>query len=471
MSKQTLHRWLPAILVILALPCFGAMPKVFDLEVGKPLAIQVGEGGLQTTLKLLAVREQFWPDRFIPNLPEGRTFRSAEVDLEVGQSKITLFARPFELPRLVAGLRLYVESTLMWGTSPQLDPLTNLTAAVRLSCVLEGESWGPETLRFPVRNYRLRANTYANTWAALVPYNKLYYHRGEDFGAIPDRLEVVASLGGVITHSPLPNGDGESNHLGIRTPEGFGLDYYHMNLESLISERTMGSEVAAGDLLGKTGMTWSGRKSQQADPHLHWGLHSDQGAVASYPFAIEAYLRDYPDSLVAVAGGYHYAVPGESVLLDGSRTVFRKERSLKRAWWILHDGSRVEGLQANMPATSAGCYSEELRVVADDGSEDRDYAQLRVWSSTNSASVATGWFYHFPLRGIHPGTPVLFWNRLSNTTSAVEIDFGDGTGRSPIEAEATHAYAKPGLYTTALRSRGPRGEPITVQMRVVVDTP
>jgi hypothetical protein len=35
-----------------------------------------------------------------------------------------------------------------------------------------------------------------------VPYNKLYYHRGEDYGAIPDRLDVVAPFEGTVIATP-----------------------------------------------------------------------------------------------------------------------------------------------------------------------------------------------------------------------------------------------------------------------------
>ena len=47
---------------------------------------------------------------------------------------------------------------------------------------------------------------YNNTWSGLVPFNLLYYHRGEDYGAIPDLLEVVSSIDGKIVSTPVPEG-------------------------------------------------------------------------------------------------------------------------------------------------------------------------------------------------------------------------------------------------------------------------
>ena len=449
----------------------AAMPVVFELNLDQARPIQVAgpAGPVERSVRLLAVREFYWPNYHIPDLPRRRVFRSAEVDVVVSGTPATLLARPFEPPQTINGLRLYVETTRAWATAPQLDPMPDVRGAVRLACVAAGVPWGPPDLRFPIRNYRWSANTYGNTWLALVPYNQHYYHRGEDFGAIPDRLEVLASLDGVITRSPLPVGDGDSNGLEIRCRSGLKFEYYHMNTEGLVPQLTQGAAVKAGDLLGRTGMTWAGRKSQHNDPHLHWSVSVDGKRLASYPFLVEAYLRDHADPLLAVAGGYHYAIPGETVELDASRSLARPGRRLVRYQWRLHDGREIEGTRATLTAGPPGLFSEELRVSADDGSEDRDYAQLRVWNTNSPPRFAAGWFYHWPVRGARPGTPILFWNRLSGTTGPVEIDYGDGSQPIQIGQEVSHAYEKAGLYTAALRAHGPADEPVEVRMRVVIE--
>ena len=175
----------------------------------------------------------------------------------------------------------------------------------------------------------------------------------------------------------------------------------HMNIETIVPHHTNGAAVSAGGLLGRTGMTWAGRKSQHHDPHLHWAVSVDGKPLASYPFAVEAYLRDYADPLLAVAGGYHYATPGETVELDASRSVARPGRRIVRYQRRLHDGREVAGPRATVNAGQPGLFSEELRLLADNGSEDRD-------------------------------------------------------------------YLKAGLYTAALRSRGPADEAVEVRMRVVI---
>ncbi len=451
----------------------AGMPLVFELDLNQSRQVRVTgpSGSVERRIRLLAVREFFWPNYHIPDLPEHRVFRSAEVDIDVSGTPATLVAQPFEMPKIVNGLRLHIETTRAWATGPQLDPMPEVKGAVRFSCVSAGASWGPIELRFPLRNYRWRANTYGNTWLALVPYNKHYYHRGDDFGAIPDRIEVLASLGGVVTRSPLPEGDAQSNGLEIRCPSGLEISHYHMNIETIPPRLTTNTLVRTGDALGRTGMTWDGRKSQHNDPHLHWGLSVRGKPLASYPFLVEAYLRDYADPLLVVAGGYHYATPGETVEFDASRSIARPGRRIVRYQWHLHDGRQVSGPRALLKADRPGLFSEELRLFADDGSEDRDYAQLRVWNTDPGARFAAGWFYHWPVREAHPGTPILFWNRLFGTTAPVEIDFGDGSPRAKIDQETSHTYQNPGIYTAALRSLGPDREPVEVRMRVVIETP
>ncbi len=60
-----------------------------------------------------------------------------------------------------------------------------------------------------------------------------------------------------------------------------------------------------------------------------------------------------------------------------------------------------------------GLYTEALQVTGPDGAPDRYF--VRVYEASRDREVAYGWAYHFPVRGIRPGAPVLFWNRLLHT--------------------------------------------------------
>jgi hypothetical protein len=106
------------------------------------------------------------------------------------------------MPITVHGLRLYVGTILERAENAEIADLKDVRGQVRLTACAAGEPWGPATLVFSLRNYRWRSAAYNNTWSALVPYNKLYYHWGEDYGAIPDRLDVVAPFEGTVIATP-----------------------------------------------------------------------------------------------------------------------------------------------------------------------------------------------------------------------------------------------------------------------------
>jgi hypothetical protein len=137
--------------------------------------------------------------------------------------------------------------------------------------------------------------------------------------------------------------------------------------------------------------------------------------------------------------------------------------------WRLHDGTVVENAVARVTYEKPGLYSEQLVVRTDAGYDDRDFAQVRVFDPDRGRKIARGWAYYTPVRGIKPGTTVLFWNRLVGMAGPVTIDFGDGSPKQTIHREVEHAYAESGLYTVTLSGQGPDNEPATVRLRVVVE--
>ncbi len=441
-------------------------PTVFELNIGDTYTVsrELDGHNIERTVKLLSTKEFFYP-----NCSYEKTFDKVEVVIDVSGEQATLLLRPYQMPAVVNGLRLYVEMTKNWATQCNLAQMRDVQRDVRFSAVAEGESWGAEDFVFPIRDYRWHSSSYNNTWAQLVPYNKHYYHRGDDFGAIPDHLDVVSGQDGEVARSPIPDGDGRSNSLVILFASGMRQTFSHMNIESIAPSLTRGTEVHAGQFLGKTGMTWSGKRSQKHDPHLHVDLRYDRVRLSTYPFLIQAYFNMYPDDALAMAGGYAYAIEGNTVELDGTRSVARPGRKIISYTWRLHDGTTVKDPIAHVKYDGSGLYSEELIIKADNGSEDRDYLQVRVYDSNLSGNIARGWLYHTPVRGIKPGTEVLFWNRLYNKVTETKIDFGDGSALESFGSETRHKYATPGIYTVTVTSRGPGDEPVTVKLRVVVE--
>jgi hypothetical protein len=240
-----------------------------------------------------------------------------------------------------------------------------------------------------------------------------------------------------------------------------------MNIESIPAHLALGAEVTEGQKLGRTGCTWNGAQSQSHDPHLHLGLEVDGARLSPFPALVASYFRTYDDPLIPIAGGMGYAVAGEMYTCDGTRSLARAGRKIVSYRWRLHDGAEVEGPLAEVPCDHPGLYAEELTVVADDGSEDRDYLHIRVWDPARERDIARGWLHYTPSRQIAPGDEVLFWNRTRDTRGA-KIDFGDGTAPESIEAEARHACRAPGLYTATLSALGPADEPAALKVRVIV---
>ncbi len=479
-------------------------PQLVELGIGETIGVVLGEREYKVALRGV---EHLWePDGWIEGNVDRRTLSDAKVVLEVDGEPVTLRHRPYELPHVVGDLQIYVETTRLWATACAFDPLP-IQKDVRLSIQRDGWPWGPASLQFAIRDYRWRASSYNNTWSALVPYNLLYYHRGEDYGAIPDELPVIAIVDGTVVASPVPTVRG-SNSVVLRGDDGLTVHYAHMNIETITPDLAIGTRVGAGEVLGKTGCTWNGRRSQWADPHLHVGfsraLPNGEIPISPYPFLVGAYMRTYPDAVLPVAGGYHFTVPGRPVVLDASRTVIRAGERIRDVEWVCHDGTVRTGQVIDLVYDSPGQYVETLVVRTASGHEARDYAHVRVYNPNAEPAghettampeprreLAYGWVYASPVRGLVTGEPVTIWNRLVGTggpflsanvpgsagahsggavagQAAATVDYGDGSVVASIGDAADHCYAAPGLYTVHVRGQGADGEPVMAALCVVV---
>ena len=371
---------------------------------------------------------------------------AARVRLQIDGTEVEMVARPFQYPVEAAGLRLYLDGTQEWLGTDDVYPV-NLPKRIRLRFTAAGESWGPATLRFPVGEYRWYATTYNNTWLGVVPQdvNTVYYHKGEDFGAVPDLLPVLAPEDGVVS----------TNGTGVQTTAVDGTLYWsaHMNVAGIFVNA--GDWVVAGQTLGVTGK----RGNSDADPHVHYDATWGSEEPGSYPFAADAYLRDYPDAGIPVAGGYQFVFTGDTLTLDGRRSLARPGRTITAYRWILHDGSVVNGPTAPLTVATAGYYGEELRVFFDDGREERGFTQVRVFARGSSGQMPIlGLLYQYPVRGIHPGDLVTIRHHpFLLASNERTIDFGDGSAVQTVyggQPTIPHAYAVPGLYTVTVRPAG-----------------
>ncbi len=436
-------------------------PTTVDLDPGE--TVTAVRNGVPHTFRILndaqgqpAITHETMP--FPTTSPDYRVNYAARVRLLVDGQEVEVIARPLQYPIEAAGLRLYLDGTQEWlevGIYAVAIP-----KRIRLRFTAAGESWGPATLRFPVGDYRWYATTYNNTWLGIVPQGveTTYYHKGEDFGAVPERLPVFAPEAGTVTTSEWS--------VQFTAADGTITRMFHMNPPTIVV--TAGQTLAAGQLLGLTGQYGNGN----SDPHLHYDFRWDGDEPGTYPFAADAYLRDYPDAGIPVAGGYQFMFAGDTLTLDGRRSLARPGRTITGYRWILHDGTVVDGPTAALTPTAPGFYSEELRVFFDDGREERGFTAVRAFARGASWQMPiTGFIYQYPVRGITPGSSVSLGHYPFGEGSYERtIDFGDG---SPVETvygyqpTVTHAYAAPGLYTVTMRTVGGLAQVLKTSVLVV----
>lgn len=450
----------------------GAWPTLFGSSIDQPVTITTPDGK-SSTLTIRKIEDFFEPDLLTGKTPDHKTYLASRVTVDVDGQPAVLTLRGYQVPVTVGNVRLSVESTRNWMEHFSKDTGWNFpvsTCDAVFSAVPAGQTWGPADFKFPIQQYRWRSSTYRNTWSALVPFNTLYYHAGEDFGAIPDHLNLQVAYPGKVIATPYPDGDGKSNWLEFDVGSGVTYGYAHMNIESIDPAMKLDAKVAPGDHAAQTGETWQGQKSQQNDPHVHIEFSQDQRGINGFETLVEAYFRDYDDSAIAVAGGFGFVNLGDSYTLDGTRSQARPGRKITSYKWILHTGKEVEGPITEMKFDQMGYFAEELVIKTDDGHEDRDSIHIKVEDvANNNPGTATGWASYTPTRNIVPGQEITFWRRLAIDGDAT-VDFGDGTTLVSKEGGFTHAYSKPGIYTVTIRgASGPNKDPIVHKLRVVVD--
>ena len=423
-------------------------PTTVDVDPGE--TVTATRNGTAHTFRILA-DAQGQPAIAYETMPfpttsvDKRVNYAVRVRLEVDGREIEMVARPHQFPVEAFGLRLYLDGTKEWLGTDDVFPV-HIAKRIRLAFTEAGESWGP-ALRFPVGEYRWYSTSYNNTWLGIVPQDAstTYYHKGEDFGAVPDRLPVLASEAGQAM----------TEGTGVQSVSADGTLFWmsHLNAHNVFV--TTGERVEAGQVLGLTG----NRGNTDDDPHVHYDIDRRSDMPGSYPYLVESYLRDYPDAGIPAAGGYQFMWAGDALPLDGRRSLARPGRTIARYRWILHDGTTVDGPTALLSASEAGFYSQELRVYFDDGREERGFTQVRVFEPGRSGQLPiTGFLYQYPVRGIRPGDEMTIrHHQFLLECNARTIDFGDGSAVQTVygaRPTISHVYAAPGLYTVTVHAIG-----------------
>lgn len=433
------------------------LPYMFELNIGQEHDFTLDNKQYTIRLKNIVLQTEPYRGPDFQNI-----YCCGKVIIELNGREHSLLHRPYERPFVTEDLRLYVEAIEGWESGATLYDDTSLKSQVRIAVRPAGEPWLTETILWPLPGYRWRASSYNNTSSGLVPLGKLYYHHGEDYGLIPNLIDVFSPFDGEVVESPLPDGDGDSNTLTIQRQDGLCAVICHMNIETIPERLIPGATVYRGEVVGKTGCTWGGKQAQINDPHVHIEFYYRNIPVASYPIMYEAYRTAFPEEALAVAGGYRFCNAGDSITLDATRSLGEKYQ------WILSEGTTLCDSVITITYPEPGLFTEILTTTR--GSEvSRDFQQVRVYARDDSPGNARGWLYHYPIRGLQNGMPVKLMCRIIGAKPEYRVDFGDGTSEKTTRAELTHIYRNKGRYIVTCRAEDYRRHPVILKTEIIVE--
>ncbi len=243
--------------------------------------------------------------------------------------------------------------------------------------------------------------------------------------------------------------------------------------DSVLPEIVVGTHVKRGQKLGMMGKTGpSGNFS-----HLHLGSFLSRADVDAgrmnnklnlYPWLVAAYRAHHPDRLCAAARPHHTILTGETVRLDGSRSLAPSGSTIVSWRWVFHDGRTVDDAKAEKVFDKPGSYVAALWVKDVKGVEDVDFCQIKVFSRTNPESgMPTIFMSHNPTENIRAGQPVALrlWFQ-GDKPGRMEVDLGDGD-RVNSYSEISHSFKTPGIHIVSARCEA-NGEPFVQMQKVVV---
>ena len=459
--------------------------RVIELDVGEETTVPLA-GGTRAKVRLLAIDAETDTVR--------GAVRQATARVKVNDETVTLACAAYGLPVRAGGARIDCPITRSFYATSNADRWgLGKDARLRL-WPADGPLIRPETFSPPVRIRFFASDTQMANVPVYVdgaerPASQCYYHSGLDFGGAEGMVPIYAATDGLVVsaadktleeHKQDSPVSPRYDVVYLLDPRGWYYRYSHM--ERILDGIRPGVRVKRGQqigVLGKEGGSggWT---------HLHFEALARQpsgkwGTEEAYAYAWEAYRRDHPDALVAIARPHHLIAKGGEVTLDGTRsTAFGSD---VKAWrWTLSDGTTAEGPTVRRTYPKPGTYSEILEVTDARGRKAYDFSVVVVVDPPKNfppgihACCSPTW----PVR---PGEAVTFKTRTFRTKATGETwDFGDGSPKVAVRSDAnaemhapdgyavtTHAYEKPGDYVATVTHTSPDGVRATgrVWVRVV----
>jgi hypothetical protein len=413
--------------------------------------------------------------------------RRSDVRVEIDGRPLDLVSMPYVMPTEAAGVRIQADTTSGCG---------NISKRVQLS-LWDASDPIVDTKRFafPIGDFRfLSHGTQCYNEPVHLgagdddPAGQVFYHDyGFDMGGFEAGESVLSAVEGkVILFWP-----SRENLCSIVVQDANGLNWEHCHLHSTLPEIVMGAHVAKGQKIGLLGRSGpSGNFS-----HLHLGTYltkqdldvdNRNRRLNLYPWFVTAYQAQHRKGLCAVARPHHIALTGEKVVLDGSNSLAWGGRKITEWRWVMPDGREVKQAAAAVTFDRPGAYVAVLRVRDDQGGEDVDFCQTKVYSKDKpqkrmphiymtyapTADVRTGWpvRFRFWVQGKSTG-PIIVGSGdgrgLSDYT--IQVDFGDGTKVDNYReySELPHRFQEPGIHVVTAECRE-GGKPIVQKLKVVV---
>ena len=477
-------------ILMLAGACRGQTPassiihRTVDLRIGETEEVTLSDG-LAVKVKLLGLEERC--DEV------NGAVRQAEVRVEVDGQATNLTSATYHLPVPLGRVQIDCPITKGYLRKSGQNPWGLLKDA-RLRLWPAGSAWiAPGSFVYPAKqrwfaSYTQMANEPVYVDGGELPDKKeIYYHFGLDIGGSEGLVDVVSATEGIVTSSgtevlagQAADSPAEPRYDNVYILDGRGWYCRYSHLKFIDPAVRPGAHIALGQKLGVLGKEggsggWS---------HLHFDLWARQpsglwGIEEGYAFLWQAYEREHPRELVAVARPHALAWAGQRVTLDGSRS---RGRGLRYEWTFTEGGSgggeRVERLYEK-----PGTYCETLKVTDAAGRVDYDFMVVQVLDRAHpDQPPPTIHANYAPTFGIRPKDPVVFKVRTFRDKEGGETwDFGDGTPAVSVKsdanadryapngyAEARHVYAKAGHYLVSVQHVRADGVPAVARLQVRV---